>query len=93
MILAVYRDTDFCIRRGPRGWRAPSLRLAFLVLVISIQVEWYRRGSEGAGRSEAHAIRSLPAVYGPLRGSVEHHLAPMRPLHLKGLVITRAGRH
>ena len=58
-----------------------------------VQVGWYRGASKGAGRSEAHAIRSLPAVYGPLRGSVEHHLAPMRPLHLKGLVITRAGRH
>ena len=56
--------------------------------MLDIQVEWYRGGSGGAGRSEAHAIRSLPVVYGPLRGSVEHPFAPMRPLHLK-----RAGDH
>ena len=58
-----------------------------------VQVGWYRGAWKGAGRSEAHAIRSLPAVYGPLRGSVEHHLTFVRPLHQKGLVITRAGRH
>ena len=45
-----------------------------------VQVGWYRGGSEGAGRSEAHAIRSLPVVYGPLWGPVEHLLTVQRPL-------------
>ena len=76
-----------CVSLGRGGGENVPSRLH------DVQVGWYRRASKGAGRSEAHAIRSLPAVYGPLRGSVEHRLTFVRPLHQKGLVITRAGRH